>query len=384
MLSSAQPLQRHIMAVVADMELGAQPQSGEAAAGPAKEVKFWWWARMALYTFLVLAGQTVATLLGRLYYDDGGKSKWMVTLVPLIGFPVFIPYLFTRSYKMAGKNLTHSEQRQRSPLAVGAVYLGLGLLLVGTNMLYSVGLLYLPVSTFSLICASQLAFNAVFSYFLNSQKFTPFIVNSLVLLTVSSTLLVLQPDSDSPAGVSKPNYAISFICTVAASAGYALLLSLTQLAFKKVLRKESVAAVVDLIIYQSAIAAAVAVIGLFASGEWNTIASEMNSFKLGASSYVSTLAGIAVGWQVFGLGALGLIYEISALFSNVISTLGLPLVPVFAVVFFREKMDGIKVISMLLAVWGFASYAYQQYMDQTEPERVASAPRPETSADQPL
>ncbi|CAM8918581.1 unnamed protein product [Rhodiola kirilowii] len=371
------------MSVVADSELGGQLQSGEEAMPPqAKDVKFWYWTRMALYTFLVLTGQTIATLLGRLYYDKGGSSKWMATLVSLVGFPVFIPYLFTSSYKNAGKNLTYTEQPSR--VVIVTVYLFLGLLVVGVTLLYSIGLMYLPVSTFSLICASQLAFNALFSFFLNSQKFTPFIFNSLVLLTISSALLVFQPDVDSPAGVSKSNYTIGFICTVAASAGYALQISLTQLAFKKVLKKEPVAAVVDLLVYQSAIASVAAVIGLFASGEWNSITSEMNSFKLGRFSYVSTLVGIALCWNVFSIGCVGLIYEISALFSNVISTLGLPIVPVFAVIFFHDKMDGIKIIAMILAIWGFVSYVYQQYIDETKPKTCVITQRPETRADQPL
>ena len=40
-----------------------------------------------------------------------------------------------------------------------------GLLLAGNSFLYSVGMKYLPVSTVTLISASQLAFNAFFSYF---------------------------------------------------------------------------------------------------------------------------------------------------------------------------------------------------------------------------
>jgi hypothetical protein len=36
------------------------------------------------------------------------------------------------------------------------------------------------------------------------------------------------------------------------------------------------------------------------------------------------------------------------------------------VVFFNEKMNGIKAISLVLAVWGFISYVYQQYLDESE------------------
>ncbi|KAB1215779.1 putative purine permease 11 [Morella rubra] len=66
----------------------------------------------------------------------------------------------------------------------------------GANLMYSYGLVYLPVSTYSLLCASQLAFNALFSFFLNSQKFTPSILNSVVLVTMSASLLAVNMDSE--------------------------------------------------------------------------------------------------------------------------------------------------------------------------------------------
>ncbi|XP_028757948.1 F-box protein CPR1-like [Neltuma alba] len=37
----------------------------------------------------------------------------------------------------------------------------------------------------------------------------------------------------------------------------------------------------------------------------------------------------------------------------------------FQKVFFRDKMNGLKVVSLFLALWGFLSYIYQQYLDET-------------------
>lgn len=76
-----------------------------------------------------------------------------------------------------------------------------------------------------------------------------------------------------------------------------------------------------------------------------------------------TLVWSAVCWQVYNIGRTGLIYKVSSLFSNVISTLGLPIVPVLAVFIFNDKMSGLKAISMVLAIWGFVSYMYQHYLD---------------------
>ncbi|KAI8001000.1 Purine permease 21 [Camellia lanceoleosa] len=300
-----------------------------------------WWLRMAIYTLSLLSGQSVALLWGRLYFDKGGKSKWMATLVQTAGFPVLLPFYISPT---KNKPTNNDHTKPPSALTLASLYVFLGVFLVAVAMLYSIGLLNLPVSTYSLVCASQLGFNALFSYFLNSQKFTPFIVNFLVLLTISSTL-------------------IGFLCTVGASAGYALMISLTQLSYQKILKSENFGVVLDMIIYQSVVATGAILVGLFASREWKGLKEEMGEFELGKVSYIMTLVWEAISWQVFSVGAVGLIFEVSSLFSNVISTLGLAIAPVLAVFVFHDKMDGVKVTAMLLAIWGFVSYIYQHYLD---------------------
>jgi drug/metabolite transporter (DMT)-like permease len=328
-----------------------------------------YYLKLAFYAALVLVGQSCATLLGRLYYEKGGKSKWMATVIQLAGFPILLPYYFfissTKKLITTNKNnnIIITNPNQPSIFMLAFVYVSIGLIVALICYLFSIGLLYLPVSTFTLICSSQLGFNALFAFFLNSLKFTPYIINSLVLLTISSSLLVFQSESSNSTNVSKKNYVIGFICTLGASAGYGLVLSLTQLAFKKVLKNENFKAIMDMIIYQSLVATCATLVGLFASGEWNGIKKEMEEFEMGKASYVLDLTFIAISWQVFNIGSVGLIFEISSLFSNAISVLGLPIVPILAVAFFHEKMDGIKAISMVLAVWGFISYVYQQYLD---------------------
>jgi hypothetical protein len=328
--------------------------------------------KVAIYVALVLIGQSSATLLGRLYYEKGGKSKWMATFAQLAGFPILLPYYFFIS---STKKLTTNKNNNNiidpnyhpSIFMLAFVYVSIGLILALMCYLFSIGLLYLPISTFTLICSSQLGFNALFAYFLNSLKFTPCIINSIVLLTISSSLLLFKSDSSSNStNVSKKMYIIGFICTLGASAGYGLILSLTQLAFKKVIKRENFKAIMDMIIYQSIVATCVTLLGLFASGEWNGIKKEMEEYEIGKACYVLVLTFIAISWKVFNIGCVGLIFEISSLFSNAISVLGLPIVPILAVVFFNEKMNGIKAISLVLAVWGFISYVYQQYLDENE------------------
>ncbi|XP_043709114.1 probable purine permease 11 [Telopea speciosissima] len=321
-----------------------------------------WWLLMALYIFFVLLGQSIATLLGRLYYNKGGNSKWMQTIVATAGFPFVLPLLIYFSYEPSIPNYTNTANK-RSPSIITLVllYTSLGIFSAGDNLLYAYGLLYLPVSTYSLVCATQLAFNAIFSYFINSLKFTPVLLNSVIILTISASLLALHSESDGSTGVTKAQYVIGFVCTLGASALFSLILSLFQLSFEKVLKKKTFSVILEMQIYPAIVATCVCFVGLFATGEWWSLKGEME--KIGGVSYVMILVWTAVAWQVFCVGLLGLIFEVSSLFTNVISTVSLPIVPVFGVIFFHDKMDGVKVVALILAIWGFISYMYQNYLD---------------------
>lgn len=121
--------------------------------------------------------------------------------------------------------------------------------------------------------------------------------------------------------------------------------------------------VMDITVNQSLVATLATLVGSFASVEWKDLKQEMYTFKLGKESYLMTLTWTAVAWQVYAVGAVGLILEVSSLFSNVMSVFGLAIIPVLAVFFFNEKMDGLMVMAMVLAIWGFISYVYQNYLE---------------------
>ncbi|XP_058104173.1 probable purine permease 11 [Magnolia sinica] len=356
------------------MEVAAQepnsPKDAAAATQLLPSPRFkrrHWWLLVILSTIFLLSGQSVGTLLGRVYFNKGGNSKWMETLVQSAGFPILIlPLILFPSSPTSSTNNTPP-----SFTTLAFLYTSLGLLFAADNMLYSYGLLYLPVSTYSLICASQLAFNVLFSYFLNSQKLTPLILNSVVLLTFSSSLIAVRADSKGPMKTSTGKYAAGFLCTLGASAAYSLLLSLTQLSFEKILKKENLSVVLEIQIYPAAVASLVCVVGLFASGEWKHLEGEMEGFRTGRVSYVMNLAWTAVAWQISAIGSLGLIFVVSSLFCNVIGTVALPITPVAGVILFHEKMDGVKIVAMFLAIWGFISYIYQQYVDDSELKETA-------------
>ncbi|CAI9087924.1 OLC1v1022125C2 [Oldenlandia corymbosa var. corymbosa] len=341
--------------------------------------QYMWWLQVGIYIVFVLSGQAIGVLLGRLYFDKGGNSEWMATLVQNIGFPVLLPLLLSSPSKT---NTSKSDNdKQPSVLVLASIYVFLGLLLAAECMLHSIGLKYLPVSTYSLICASQLAFVALFSFFLNSQKLTPFILNSLVLLTISSIILVMQTDAEETNKTSKKKFAVGVICTIAGSALCAFMLSITQLIFQKVVKQETFKVILDLSIYESLVATLVITVGLFVSGEWKSLKSEMEEFKLGKASYVMTLIWTAISWQIFEIGCNGLIFKVSSLFSNSIGVVGLPVPPVLAVIFFHDKITGAKVVSLFLAFWGFSSYVYQHYLDDLKSKNEVGASSSEVDED---
>ncbi|XP_023757485.1 probable purine permease 11 [Lactuca sativa] len=334
------------------------------------KLKRWqWWTLVVINICFLLIGQVVAVILGRFYYDQGGNSTWLATLIQTIGFPIlFIPYFLFPSSKKSSNTSSTSV----SLPVLFLIYLVIGVLIAGDNMLYSVGLLYLSASTYSLICATQLAFNAIFSYFINSQKFTALIFNSVVVLTLSASLLAINDDSDKPNGVTSRKYVLGFVATLSASALYAFLLSIMQVTFQKVLKKETFSVVLELQIYTSFFATCVSLVGLFASGEWRTLGGEMGGFGKGGAAYMMTLVWTAVAWQVCSVGVVGLIFVVSSLFSNVISTLSLALTPLAAVVVFHDEMNGVKVIAMLMGLWGFSTYIYQNYLDDEKAKRISA------------
>lgn len=328
-----------------------------------------WWLVVFLCIFSVITGQTIATLLGRFYYNEGGNSLWLATLVQSAGAPLLlIPLLLFPSSSPTSTTAAVTITTTTNSKII-LIFIGLGLLISGDNLMYSYGLLYLPVSTYSLVCATQLAFNAVFSYFLNSQKFTALIFNSVILLTFSAALLGVRADSDDSANIPKSKYPLGFVLTLGASATFSLILSLFQRTFQKALKKEIFSVVLEMQMYTNIFASCASTVGLFASGDWKGLTREMEGFEKGEVAYVAALVGIAVAWQVSSVGTVGLIFMVSSLFSNVISTLALPVIPIFAVVFFHDKMDGVKVVAMLIAVWGFLSYIYQHYLDDAKAKK---------------
>ncbi|KAK1644635.1 hypothetical protein QYE76_062440 [Lolium multiflorum] len=358
---------------LADNDKGSSPST----AARLTSERLQWWALVLVNIVFVVGGESVATLLGRIYYDQGGASLWMATVVQSCGTPLAIPLLL---YFRRPKSSTVARPPLRK---ISAIYAGFGVLLAGSNLMHSYGLLYLPMSTYSLICATQLSFNAVFSYLLNKHRFTALVLNSVVVISFSAALVGVGHGSDGTnSSVPQGKFLAGFLLALSASAVFSLVLSLTQLTFDKVLRSGTFHDAVKMQFWSNTAAACVSVAGLFISGEWSTLAGEMQGYKKGKVSYAMNLTWTAISWQLTMTGMMGLVAAVSSLFTNVISTAGMALSPVIAVIFLRDRMDGTKVLAMLIAVWGFLSYVYQSYLDGVKLKKILPSceSRPQTTA----
>lgn len=85
---------------------------------------------------------------------------------------------------------------------------------------------------------------------------------------------------------------------------------------------------------------------------------EAREFKLGESLFYVVIVFSAIIWQGFFLGAIGLIFCASSLVSGIMISVLLPITEVLAVIFYHEKFQAEKGLSLALSLWGFVSYFY--------------------------
>ncbi|KAJ4905980.1 putative purine permease 13 [Raphanus sativus] len=102
------------------------------------------WIFVFISIFFLILAQAVAVLLGRFYYDQGGNSKWISTLVQTVGFPI----LYLPLCLLPASSNTPSLSSSCSFKTLVWIYLSLGLSIGLDNLLYSYGLLLLSASAY--------------------------------------------------------------------------------------------------------------------------------------------------------------------------------------------------------------------------------------------
>uniref|UniRef100_A0A0D9VQI3 Probable purine permease n=1 Tax=Leersia perrieri TaxID=77586 RepID=A0A0D9VQI3_9ORYZ len=310
---------------------------------------------------LVLLGAGGPLLL-RVYFVHGGSRLWLSATLQISGWPLLLPPLCVSLYRSRRHGIRNLLLPRR--LAGAAAVLG-GLYAVSC-FVYGLGSQALPLSTSSLLLATQLAFTAVFAFLFVGLRFTPFSANAVVLLTIGPAVLGVGPNSGKLPGQSSKAYWTGFCEAIAAAALAGLVIPLVEVATAKYGRRTGPAArdpppyttVMQMQAVMGIAGTAVCVLGMAIKGDFQAVPNEAAAFGLGSTKYYLVLVWDAVSWQLLNLGIMGLITCASSLLAGIMIAVLLPLSQVLAVIFLHEKFDGTKGIALVLSLWGFASYLY--------------------------
>lgn len=306
-----------------------------------------------------IVGTSGGPLVIRLYFLNGGNRAWLSSFLQNAGFPILLlPHSISYIIRHR-RNKTTKMFTMKLPLF--GIFACIGVLQGLDTILYSNGMARLPVSTSSLVIATQLAFTAIFAFILVRQKFTAYSVNSVVMLVVGAAVLASQGSGDRPAGESSKKYVMGFIITLLAALLFGFILPLVELVYKKARQTITYSLVLEIQMVTSLFASLFTVVGMIINHDFKVIPREAKHFQLGETIYYVILVASAIVWQLSNIGAMGVIYCASSLMSGIMIATSLPLTEILAVIFYKEKFQASKGISLVLSLWGFVSYFYGEY-----------------------
>ncbi|CAH8256574.1 unnamed protein product [Arabidopsis lyrata] len=163
-------------------------------------------------------------------------------------------------------------------------------------------------------------------------------------------------------------YDIQAWLTFAASVAFPLSPCLSQLGFEKLLvktkrygNKKVFRMVLELQICVSFVASVVCLVGLFASGEYEELKGDSKRFKKGETYYVLSLVRLALSWQVWSVGLIGLVLYVSGVFGDVVHMCTSPLVALFVVLafdFMDDEFSWPRIGTLIATVLALGSYFY--------------------------
>lgn len=318
---------------------------------------------------LLALGYTGGPLISRLYFHGGGRRQWLSCFLETAGFPILLPPLLLSYLRRRRADPRAAPVLIRPPVLLASA--ALGLLTGADDYLYAYGLSFLPVSTSALLLSTHLAFTALFAFLLVKQRFTPYSVNSVVLLSVGALLLGLHGSSDRPAGVSKHQYLLGLFLTVAAAALYGLVLVLVELTYVKARQKITYTLVMEMQFVIAFFATTFCLVGMIINKDFQAIPKEAVQYELGRTKYYVVLVWNAILWQCFFLGAVGVIFCVNTLLTAIINAALIPVTGVLGVFFFHEKFSSEKGVALALSLWGLASYIYGEYLTMLEKTKAS-------------
>lgn len=309
------------------------------------------WILLALCSLGILVAFPASSLLSRIYFANGGTSKWIISWAAVAGWPItffiLIPTYFIR--KTYPTPMT---------LYLFISYIVLGFLSAADNLMYAYASAYLPASTASLLAASSLVFSALFGYILVKNKINAGMINAIVLITAAVTLIALDSDSDRYSYITDKQYILGFVWDILGSALHGLIFALSELVFIKLLGRRSFHVVLEQQVMVSFIAFIFTTIGMFVNKDFQGMASEAKTFEGGESAYYLVIIWSTITFQLGVLGATGVLFLASTVLAGVLNAVRVPLTSIAAVILLHDPMSGFKILSLVITFWGFGSYIY--------------------------
>ncbi|OMO61752.1 Drug/metabolite transporter [Corchorus capsularis] len=309
------------------------------------------WILLLLSTLGMLVAFPASSLLSRVYFANGGTSKWIISWVAVAGWPIpalilFPTYLF---FKTSPTPLN---------LYLFLSYVFLGFLSAADNLMYAYAYAYLPASTAALLGSSSLVFSSLFGFFIVKNKLNASMINAIVIITAAMTIIALDSDSDRFPYVTDSQYAWGFVWDILGSALHGLIFALSELVFVKLLGRRSFHVVLEQQVMVSFFAFVFTTIGVVVNNDFQGMVSEAKTFKGGETAYQMVLIWGVITFQLGVLGATAVLFLASTVMAGVLNAVRVPLTSIAAVILLHDPMSGFKILSLIITFWGFASYIY--------------------------
>ncbi|XP_031381115.1 probable purine permease 5 isoform X2 [Punica granatum] len=309
------------------------------------------WILLLLSSLSMLVAFPASSLLSRVYYSDGGTSKWIISWVAVAGWPISALILLPTYFvcKTSPTPLT---------LKLTTSYVLLGFLSAADNLMYAYAYAYLPASTASLLASSSLVFSALFGYLIAKNKLNASMVNGIIIITAAMAIIALDSSSDRYGNVTSSQYILGFFWDIMGSALHGLIFALSELVFIKLVGRLSFHVVLEQQAMVSFFAFIFTTIGLLINRDFQGMVHEAETFKDGKSSYKQVLIWGAITFQLGVLGATAVLFLSSTVLAGVLNAVRVPLTSIAAVILLHDPMSGFKILSLVITFWGFGSYIY--------------------------
>ncbi|KAK4774853.1 hypothetical protein SAY86_009788 [Trapa natans] len=309
------------------------------------------WILLLLSSLGMLVAFPASSLLSRIYFSNGGTSKWIISWVAVAGWPLSAIMLLPTYFicKTLPTPLT---------LKLAISYILLGFLSAADNLMYAYAYAYLPASTAALLASSSLVFSAIFGYFIAKNRLNASMVNGIAIITAAMSIIALDSSSDRYGNVTSSQYILGFFWDIMGSALHGLIFALSELVFIKLVGRLSFHVVLEQQVMVSFFAFMFITIGILVNKDFRGMAHEAETFKGGKSSYQLVLVWSAITFQLGVLGGTAVLFLSSTVLAGVLNAVRVPLTGIAAVILLDDPMSGFKILSLVITFWGFGSYIY--------------------------